>query len=121
MALALGVMLLVLPSVRDWLWRRSFDSTAWKSANFQDFRNDARLAMVDDLLSSGTLDSLDESSVAAVLGPPDPNPYLLVEQPRHKDAWIYRLGPDHLALDSMWLVLTWTPDRHVRDATVVSD
>ena len=77
--------------------------------------------MVDDLLARHPMPGRSQADVEALLGPPDPDPYLLEEQPERTGAHIYRLGPDHLNLDSLWLVIDFNAKGLVANAEVVSD
>lgn len=97
-----------------------FESEEWKEADHARYVDSTRGLMVDDLLARHRLEGRSREAVVDLLGAPDPDPYLLVEQPRHAGAFIYRLGPDHLGLDSMWLVVEFDGDT-VRRAHVVSD
>jgi hypothetical protein len=114
-----------------WLWpmyvfffgapQRSFDQADWMRSRDSSFKDSARLRMVDDLMLKHTLVGQDQASIVSLLGPPDSKPYLLVEQPRHEGAFIYKLGPDHLGLDSMWLVIRWDANGKASAAEIVSD
>ncbi len=98
----------------------SFEESGWKR-NWTLSCTPIRQQMVDDLIQSRPLAGASREDVAALLGSPDRKPYLLVEQPRWSEAMIYLLGPDHLGLDSEWLVITFDGIDRVADVQVVTD
>ena len=98
-----------------------FDPDAWRAASGKPFLDCTRWHMVESLRARHRLVGRTAGEVGQLLGPPDEDPYLLVEQPQHRGSYIYRLGPDHLGLDSMWLVIGFDAESRVSGAKVVSD
>ena len=103
------------------LFGARYDAQKWRDAAGAPFKDCRRWHMMKDLNTRHPFVGRDRAYVDEVLGPPDPKPYLLVEQPRHRGSYIYRLGPDHLGLDSMWLVISFDGANRVRETRVVSD
>jgi hypothetical protein len=97
-----------------------FDESGWKR-NWTLSCTPIRQQMVGDLIQSRPLVGSSRDKVVALLGDSDRKPYLLVEQPRWADSMIYLLGPDHLSLDSEWLVITFDETERVAEVLVVND
>ena len=67
-----------------------FSSKSWRRADSSSYMSRIRLRMVDDLLERNHLSGLERPAVVDLPGPPDGDPYLLEEQPRHEGSFIYR-------------------------------
>jgi hypothetical protein len=111
----------VLGAARDLFGPKQepFDSEGWREAPRAFFGYATRKRMYQDLVAKHPLVGQERATLEALLGPPDPEPYLLVEQPRHRGAHIYRLGPNFT--DDDWLVIHFDETGKVGSAAVVSD
>jgi hypothetical protein len=121
LALMLPVVLFVAGLTRDLLGPKleAFDSEGWRAAPHSLIGRARRKRMYPDLIAKHPLIGLERTALESILGPPDRNPYLLVEQPRHAGAHIYRLGPNFT--DDDWLVIRFDAQAKAVSADVVSD
>jgi hypothetical protein len=117
---ALGAAYFVfIPSAEDYAHRRKFDATLWQAPPKEDDPEwPVRLCMVDDLVSSKSLDRLTRREVEALLGRDD-------ETDKWKD-WdlVYWLGPERrgmFRIDSEWLVIRFGSEGRVAVYRVVGD
>ena len=103
-----------IDDLQEYYNREPFDSVAWKSS--QQFHNESRIRMVDNLLARHKLKGKSEEDIIALLGKP--------HETEHFSGWdmAYWLGPKRgfLPIDSEWLVLNFS-NQAVSEFAIVTD